>query len=346
MNLVCLVSRQAMANVLPVFMYQPQNVFLLSTPEEINCARHLQSLFMKKGIKVFLYDDISAYDDIDLNTKLELIFSSFEKDIFLNVTGGTKPMALAAYEYFRKNNKPVFYCNTEHLGIIHLLPLRKIENLKTNITIENYLAAYGYKIEEEKSARLDFAYETLFAEIEKDQLLDEFIKFTDSVRKALDKESYQTVNSIKKNFSFQKTPANFVLALPNVKPPLKYKFGAKEFLFGDWLEYYVYWKFKSLNPDEMKIGVKIVSDNQIRNEIDLIILKNYKLYLISCKSGKAENAALYELETLRAITSGTFGKGVAVLSSTPSENIIQRAKELSITLVLNVNKITDTIFLS
>ncbi|MBK7380372.1 MAG: DUF1887 family protein [Ignavibacteriales bacterium] len=333
MNLVCLVSRQAMPNLLPVLMYQPKNIFLLSTKEEISCAKQLQSLLVKEGFKVYLYDDISAYDDTNLKLRLDYIFNKYSDDIFLNVTGGTKPMAFAAYEYFREKGNRVFYCNTEQKQIMHLLPKRYTEELKTELTIENYLAVYGYKIENEKSSTTDYNYDNLFELIEKNNHLKEFISFTLLVRKALSEESNKTINSKSKIFSYQKTTAKFILIYNSTKPSLKFKFDTKDFLFGDWLEYYVYWKYKLIKDSEIKLGVSIISENYIRNEIDVIFLKDYKLTLVSCKSGEAKNSALYELETLRQITSGTFGKGIAVMTNKPMENIINRAKELSITLI-------------
>lgn len=339
-TLVCLVSRQPMANVLPVLMFKPDLVYLLSTKEELKCGKHLQNLFNKNNIKTILYDNIDAYDNKILIERLDKIFSNSNFSITLNSTGGTKIMAISAYEYFRNKNYPVIYCNTEDKKIIHLLPERRTEELKAELKIEEYLASYGYKIKEEKPMLLDFDYEELFTLIEKNNLMNEFVDFTTSVRKALSEETYKTINSNNKNFSFQKTPSNFLLLLKIDNQNLKYKFLTKDFLFGNWLEYYVFWKYKYLNPDEIKIGVKIVSENDIRNEVDIILLKNYKLYLISCKSGKAENNTLYELETLRSFISGTYGKGIVVFSNNPNENIIKRANELYFTSITDFNKIT------
>jgi len=347
MNLVCLVSRQPMANVFPILMYKPENVFLLSTQEELLCAKHLQSLFVRKGSKVFLYDDISAYDQLTLNKRLLSISNNYGVDLFLNITGGTKLMAITAYEFFREINKPVFYCDTEHKDIIHLLPIRKNEKLKALLTIKDYFSAYGYTIEDEKPASLNFPYAEFFVLIEKENILDEFILFTKSVRERFTESFNKTLHSKNKNFSFQKTTGKFILLINKVKSPIKLVFETKSFLFGDWLEYYVFWKLSPFKPDEIKIGVKIISENNIQNEIDLVILKNYKLILVSCKSGilnaKTENTQLYELETLRLITSGPFGKGVAVLSNKPSPTFVKRAEELKIMLIDDLKNVHEMI---
>jgi hypothetical protein len=343
MNIVSLVSHQAMPNVLPVLMYKPKNVFLLSTPEELGCGKHLQKLFTKKGIKVFLYDNVSAYDNLNLNKILDDIFHKHNDDLHLNLTGGTKLMAIAAYEYFRKKGKPVYYCNTEHMEIINLLPFRNTEVLKTILTIEDYLAAYGYKIVKTKSLKKEINYEEFFELLEKENLFNEFIQFTSSVRKAFSENINQTIISKQKTFSFQKTPSNFILGLNIGRNNRKYKFTTRDFIFGDWLEYYVYGKMKLSSTSQVELGVKIVSENNVENEIDLLILKNYKLYLISCKSGKTENSALYELETLRSLAGGTFSKGVAIILDkiAKSDNLINRAKGLNIDLISDLVALKD-----
>jgi len=85
-------------------------------------------------------------------------------------------------------------------------------------------------------------------------------------------------------------------------------------------------------------GVKIQSDRQVSSEIDTIVLKDFKLYLISCKSGKKDNQFdLFQLETIRNISSGTFGKGLFVSVNESSESFLKRAAELQIK-VTNISK--------
>ncbi|MGB9665536.1 MAG: hypothetical protein ACPL25_11560, partial [Ignavibacteria bacterium] len=56
--------------------------------------------------------------------------------------------------------------------------------------------------------------------------------------------------------------------------------------------------------------------------------------LYSCKSGKRDNQYdLFQIETLRNITSGTFGKGFFVTPNQQSISFLQRAKELNIRVV-------------
>src|SRR5690606_8709746 len=290
----------------------------------------------KKNINVTLEVDISAYDDKALKEKLNNIFSMYNDNIVLNATGGTKLMAFTAYDFFSKNNKPVFYCNTEHKKIVHLLPERKTEDINANLTIEDYLASYGYRIKEEKEP----LFKDLFELLIDNNLLDEFIKFCRKIRENFQQTYNRTFSSLEKHFLFQKTAAGYFLFIQINNNKQRFEFNDSKFFFGDWLEYYAYWKYKAVKENQVKIGVCISSSSGTDNEIDIMLLKDYRLKLISCKSGKIKKKQkdsgkdpkpfLYEVETLRSISAGTFGEGILILNEKPFEAVINRAKELKI----------------
>lgn len=329
MNIVCLVSRQAMANVLPVLMFKPQNVFLLSTSEELDCGRHLQSLFSSKNIKVFLYDNINAYDDEALIKRLNEIFDKYADDIVLNVTGGTKMMAIPAYEYFRERNKPVFYCNTDGHEIIHLFPQRKIEKINVQISITDYLVSNGYKIEEEKNFSKELGVPSFLDWLLPDKL-SSFIPFADKVRREVKLDEPRTTRHIG-DYQFEK-----MLDITRVKhfpTDTIIKVNAN-FFHGNWFEAVTEKIVKDTLQCETKSGVKIVSPAGNKNEIDTLFIKNQQLYLVSCKSGKTEGQGikehLAELEVLRSLTGGTFAKALFIYANKTPERILYRAKEFKI----------------
>ncbi|MDH7604081.1 MAG: DUF1887 family CARF protein [Melioribacter sp.] len=330
-TIFCLVSRQSMANVLPVFMFRPNNVILFSTPEEKRSADNLQKLFLSKSISVKRIDGLNAYDFINFKKIVsEELYNSIGETI-LNITGGTKLMALAAYEAFAEKNKRIIYCDTEHQHIITLLPDYKIENLKAEITIKDYLLSYGYHIKETKDISIVSKFYPLFDFILKNKLMQEFISFFKKIREThIEDYPKKNLDSFNKNFHISK---NFDTYTFHFDPKNRKSFSltSSQYKLGDWLEYYIYYILKEkykLNP---LTGVKIVSAENVENEIDVLVLKDYKLYNYSCKSGKADNQYdLFQLETLRNITSGTFGKGIFITTNKGSKKFLERAKELYI----------------
>lgn len=339
-TIFCLVSRQTMANVLPVLMFQPKNVLLFTTPEENQCADNLEKLFKSKGIQVKRNDGLNAYDYIGFKEIISKELESAEGETWLNVTGGTKLMALAAYEAFAEKNKKIIYCNTERKQIIHLLPNLFVENLELNLSVEDYLSAYGYKIIQTKSLDIKPDYEKLFELLIQRNQSVQFSEFLDKFRSEYSENKQAKTFNDRKNklFQIQKTPSKMLLFVQKEK----FEFDDDKFFMGDWLEYFMYYFLKIKNLDA-RVGVKIVSYGNVENEIDLIFLKDYQLNLISCKSGRNTdtNKDIYEIETLRNIAGGTFAKAFLFTTQPLTQRVSQRAYDLHVKLInlLNLNEV-------
>ncbi|MGQ9799959.1 MAG: Card1-like endonuclease domain-containing protein [Ignavibacterium sp.] len=327
----CLVSRQAMANVLPVFMYKPTNVVLFTTPEENQCASNLEILFKSKRINVIRKNNLNAYDYASFKSAVLSELENNNDEVILNVTGGTKLMAFAAYEAFAEKDKKIIYCDTEHQKIITLFPKYSSTSLNAELSIEDYLKSYGYNIIETKSPFTESDYFNFFRFIEKERLMRSLVNLYTNVRQKLSEEKPRfTVESDDKKIRFQKNLDTYIIHYGN-KTENSFKVQSNDFKSGDWLEYYIYYKLKTEENLSTLMGVKISNPQGVENEIDVIALKDFRLYLYSCKTGKKDNQFdLYQLETLRNITSGTFGKGIFVTSNQHSEKFLKRAKELSI----------------
>ncbi|MGQ9848194.1 MAG: Card1-like endonuclease domain-containing protein [Bacteroidales bacterium] len=325
----CLVSRQAMANVLPVFMYKPRLVFLFATPEEKITADHLEKLFISKNIVVKRIDDLDAYDYLKFKDCILDELNKLTGDVWLNVTGGTKLMALAAYEAFAEKNLNIIYCNTDRSQIIHLFPKLNTERLILDVSIEDYLRSYGYTVAASRTEEVKKEYFELFEFIELKNLRREFSEFLDEYRKATGSTNPVKTYNDKRNkiFSIQKTTSSVLLFVNKNQ----FKYEDEKFLKGDWLEYFMLYSLEKQNIKPV-VGVKIVSDTNVENEIDIIFIKDYQLYLISCKSGRNTdpNKDIYEIETLRNIAGGTFGKAYLFTVQDLTDRMKQRATDLKI----------------
>ncbi|MCL6496006.1 MAG: DUF1887 family protein [Ignavibacterium sp.] len=341
-TLFCLVSRQAMANVIPVLMYKPNKVLLFATPEEKNTANHLEKLFISKNIVVNRIDDLDAYDYLKFKDCILKEINKENGNHVLNVTGGTKLMALAAYEAFAEKDKHIIYCNTDRNQIIHLFPKLYTEKLNLNISIDDYLLSYGYKVVATRTDEVKKEYFKLFELIESKNLKLNFAKFLNDYRSMTGSGNPLRTYYDKKNkiFTIQKTSSSIILSVNE----FKIKFDDEKFLKGDWLEYFMLYSLGKQNI-KPEVGVKIVSDSNVENEIDIIFIKDYQLYLISCKSGKNTdpNKDIYEIETLRNIAGGTFGKAFLFTIQNLTEGMKHRARDLKIE-TLTFEKITHKEF--
>ncbi|MBO5656796.1 MAG: DUF1887 family protein [Agathobacter sp.] len=92
------------------------------------------------------------------------------------------------------------------------------------------------------------------------------------------------------------------------------------------------------NYSDARIGVHIDWDGvytgaDVKNEIDVMLLEDYRPVFISCKNGKADQMALYELHTVADRFAGKYGTKILMTSQELSEGHLLRAEELGIECV-------------
>src|SRR5690554_5719094 len=110
----CMVSGQAAPNLLPLLddSMKPDKVVLLVTEPMQRNADFLEQVIKPRQITVVQHR-LNVVDDFDAMQEqlMELLENEPADEIALNVTGGTKWMAIAAQEVFRMNGSAVFYVN-------------------------------------------------------------------------------------------------------------------------------------------------------------------------------------------------------------------------------------------
>lgn len=123
----------------------------------------------------------------------------------------------------------------------------------------------------------------------------------------------------------------------------------KRFIFksGTWLEIITYLTIKDIDLiDEVKCSVEFLwneSNSKIRNELDVVAVKNSILICVSCKdSNKYDEDALNELEVYSKVMGGNNVIKILVATRYPiKESVKQRAKEMNIHLVILENSISN-----
>ncbi|MBR0092282.1 MAG: DUF1887 family protein [Lachnospiraceae bacterium] len=109
---------------------------------------------------------------------------------------------------------------------------------------------------------------------------------------------------------------------------------------GSILELYIGQK-EMQNCDDCRVGVRIDWDGKphinpgddVENEIDVLTLKGYSLCFISCKIGKMNKVALYELFTVANRFGGAYSKKQLVTRKGVTRAEQLRAEELGITVL-------------
>ena len=135
---------------------------------------------------------------------------------------------------------------------------------------------------------------------------------------------------------------------------------------GNILELYTYMCALKINEDEIgyyadiDTGVRLDWDGVIhdsstaardtRNEIDVMLMRNLVPVFISCKNGDVKKEALYELSAVSNRLGGKYVKQLIVMSHISSEMskefIKQRANDMKIDVIENVEELTEAEFIA
>ena len=147
---VCLVSGQATPNLTPAIdpAFAPRHVVLLVSKDMRSRAESLARVLKRREISLTALPVPDPYDYFGVEDILLSWLSEHEGDaVALNVTGGTKVMAMAAQEVFRASGKPVFYVNIENDEVLFLGQKQASFKLGHRIKLRDFLEAHGYSLE-------------------------------------------------------------------------------------------------------------------------------------------------------------------------------------------------------
>ena len=355
----CLISGQPIPNLLPLLHERPQKAIFIVTPQMRDQAVRLEKVVRKYDIQVSIVNIETAYDYYTMVSACEkLLHNATENELVLNVTGGTKIVALAAFQafFFSDTVSRIIYCDTEHDRLLELAPDTNESQLANDLVkVYDYLACYGLPRSSggrppagiaKRRSHLP-ALVDLFTHNEK--LLS---KLNSAIESANPNRQYANIplNALGENgeklvLLLEKSAVGQRTADTN------FNISSQEFLFfckGGWLEEYVYSKVRSLSLQglDLTMNVKVkwdgVGKKQTENEFDVLFTYRNRLHFISCKasnpdrvtsSGTRATEALNELDSLADRAGGLFGKAMLVSSRRLSDFDRSRAEKMNIHLV-------------
>jgi hypothetical protein len=351
---VCLISAQPIPNLLPLLLEKPAKTLFFVSPEMKVQAERLKKLIRPRGIAVEIREIASAFD---YETALR-IFEQVAKDdpdAVLNVTGGTKIVALAAFQAFWSNSRRIIYLDTSNNQLLQIVPESTSVPVQENLVkVGDYLVAHGMNplnlaisAEEKRRPGLQELVELL---INDETLLSR-------LNSSIDRCGSNKSSSINLDLNGLGDKAEMLAGMlaqsgvvdwtssSNLHIPSADKIF---FCNGGWLEEYVYWMVKelSLKGLDLAMNVRVEWDGKgkqiTENEFDILFTHGNRLHLISCKASRPEREttsgtkateALNELDTLADRAGGLFGRTMLVSARKLRKEDRERAKKMSIELV-------------
>lgn len=227
--------------------------------------------------------------------------------IILNITGGTKMISLAVFEFFKANfpDTEVYYIGEK--GVYYrLFPDPEEMTLSKAINLKEYLTAYGFTIFDREGIS-GIPFETTC------NLLDRYNEITSKYG--------ETLNGLRKRRNSKKMAINEEENIPRMLESIGlipkengYLQNSEiKYLTGGWFEEYIYYSIKKeLNLDDNNIltGITLVKDIPFstvnnaenllgeeaadkdvntKNEIDVIFFYGNRLHIIECKTSITYN---------------------------------------------------------
>jgi hypothetical protein len=368
-----IVTGQTQANLIPILQLKPDVIALAVS----GAMRGKASDFIKLLITVAGYTDetIIRYDhiaEVGLKTieekAMDIAVDLHERypdcALTYHATGGTKLMTLGFCEVFRADGNQILYTDTEHGHIEVVYPKQQPAiAIASVLTINSYLQSAGkqYRNGADDGWRQQAGQRKALTKwlAEHVEPLDNFWSVMNGMVANAMAETKRGVPAAiaQPQQQFTQPPRGLWLqALAKIaehrlcqwdktKPETLYFHDAAgaQYLGGQWLEEYVWHIADDLKPDDVKANVEFTEmgapKDDIRNELDCVIVHHNRLLMIECKTINFNKSAdknadiLYKLESLGHRTGGLYGH-VWLISARPLDEATEkRAREYAIKVI-------------
>ena len=310
--LLCLVTDQHVPNLLSVHHFQPDRVVLVRSAKMAKATEFFLDALAIAQFPEERVDVLPLDDENNLASVRRCLHHAFgkypEADWIANVTGGLKPMSIAAYEFFKALDARIVYIDSrspnEILGLDGQLP----ETCTHLLSLDEFMAGYGFQIskawpkiaESEDRARNWWPLARVIAEHAPDLNL---LRFSDD---APGRDEWKAVRE--KGFTLeprhtQHIPQPVLASLVECWNLASSDMGTSGsidkyqgmFLTGGWLEAFL-WKLLAdhaslLGLEHVHLGVEArKKDTHAPTDFDVAFLMNQSLGTIECKSGGQEHS--------------------------------------------------------
>lgn len=301
---ICLVSAQAAANLLPALdaELKPDLAVLVVSTSMTRQAGHLSAVLNEVGIKS---ERLALEDEHDFEPMQESLMqfaARHENDeVALNLTGGTKLMALAAQSVAALAQWKMFYidADTDQLTWLGAGKSHR-QALNEQLRLRHYLRGYGFTIGEEPvhpqlPPAQQILTETLIRQI--GSLETSLAQLNWLAQQAEDRRqlTVKLDDAQRDSLSLHNLLRQFSDAdvLSEQNGTLRFRSDeARTFVKGGWLEAHV---FRTLSGLTAPLGIRdkaanlqVIDDSGVKNELDAVFIARNRLFVIECKTARMD----------------------------------------------------------
>jgi len=301
---ICLVSAQAAPNLLPALdpSLKPDEVVLVVSGKMCQQASHLQKVFKGNAIRV---EQVQLDDEHDFRRTEQQFLDLAErldgKTVFLNITGGTKLMSVAAQSVAQASDWKMFYVDADTDRAIWLRDDEAPHPLQEQLKLRHYLQSYGFSLPSPPRklhatpAQKDLLC-TLLTQIGslKDAL--GMLNHITSMAEERGSLSIELTRQQSENRSLEALLRHFEDAGALAVQGEAIRFPSTEdrdFVKGGWLELHAIQAVQEVSGElsirDKAVGLEVVDDaTQTMNELDIAFMARNRLWVIECKTARID----------------------------------------------------------
>lgn len=332
-TIVNIVSEQTLPNYLFVkenYEKGDKIIWIVSKAEKIQTAMQCLTNVIGSIPNQKIYLEEGKEENIEyVKDTLQKNISSNEK-FCVNLTGGTKIIAIAVYDFFKTNyQETLFFYIPFPKNIIVNISLMQSQDIQYKINVEEYLHLYNLKIGNTICREGYLSFEnakTVYSKL--NNLRNIYNIELCELRALKDKNKFDKNNSDKQypyeeigkvklkddiggNEETRAERIKNFITLNDI--PIKSKAGFISgddmfYISGGWFEDFVFYLTKQQEePDDIVCGIEILKhgDERSKNELDIVYTKNNKLYIRECKTGwekgKMFNEIVYKATAIKSL---------------------------------------------
>lgn len=353
---VLLVSQQAAPNLLAALdpALRPAEAVLVVSDKMKDRAGALERVLNEGGVRTHRLRLADEHDYPALESALlELAASRGGESIALNVTGGTKLMALAAQSIALAAGWSVFYVDADTDEVIWLgQRAGQRQRLTEQLRLRHYLMGYGFDLGSSSSRppaddRLADLIQTLLLQI--GSLEKPLGQLNWLAQQAEDRRALSITIDARQSDDpgltallrqFQEADVLTVLGNTLTFPDETRRGFAK----GGWLEHHLHRvvsaQGKALGLRDLAANLEVTDAGGVTNELDLVFLARNRLFIVECKTARMDkpqapkaNDTLFKLAEIVRRVGGLGARGM-LASYRPLRDSEQRlARALNIELI-------------
>lgn len=352
---ICMVSRGIDANAIPIVNpgTRPKEVIMLVSPQ---MHKEKQDEALSRAVNRVLRGkcsvrivDIENENDIDgVRKVLETIIDNSGHQI-VNITGGTKPMAIAAFMVCAMRRLPFFYLdvNTSVAEVFEksvFEPNRHKESMQLPPgLISDYLSWHGYEINKMQETKAP-------ANRDKIEFVRKLLSYKDAADVVRVLNACLSQNHLPESLSKEpmRVQTSFMDLLSWLMTHKWIQTGAegavvvnadvidKMFVNGVWFEEYCRGILTAVLPKGVPVvNIKVQQKSvHVKNEFDGMFLFDNCLHVVEVKSRALEVGDFYKLEQVRRQLGGITARACLMSTHPADEELVKRAQQENV-LVLD-----------